>query len=181
MGSEPRATRLDAGIALAFLLLLLAFIALSWQKWPLITADSARELYVPFQILHGQLIYQDFYYLYGPVAPVLNSTLLALFGARLEVLYAASLLNLAAVMGLLYVLSRQLLGTWPSAAVVFVFFTHFALGRDIWGYAWPYAFAATYGVTLGLVTLIGLARFAATLRHRDLVLSGVAIGLSVVT
>jgi hypothetical protein len=35
----------------------------------MLTADSARELYVPFQIRHGEVIYRDFAYLYGPVAP----------------------------------------------------------------------------------------------------------------
>lgn len=175
------ADRRDGIVAFAFAVALALFIALSWQKWPLVTADSARELYVPFQMLHGQRIYEDFYYLYGPVAPVLNSALLATFGARLEVLYVASLLNLALILGLLYALARQLLGPWPSAAVIFVFFTHFALGRDIWGYAWPYAFAATYGVTLGLTLLLALARFMATGRWCWLVLGGVAMGLSVVT
>jgi hypothetical protein len=181
MGSDDEVTRRDGLVALAFAVAFAFFIALSWQKWPLVTADSARELYVPFQMLRGQRLYEDFYYLYGPVAPVLNSALLAAFGARLEVLYVASLLNLALIMGLLYALARQLLGPWPSAMVLFVFFTHFALGRDIWGYAWPYAFAATYGVTLGLTLLVALARFMATGRLRWLVVGGVAMGLSVVT
>lgn len=173
--------RLDGAIAVAFALLFAAFVAVSWAKWPLVTADSARELYVPFQLLHGQVLYRDFYYLYGPVAPVLNAGLLKLFGARLEVLYVASLLNLAAVMALLYTLARHLLRPWPAAAVLFVFFTHFALGRDIWGYVWPYAFAATYAVTLGLALLVALARFAETGHRRWLVMGSVALGLSVVT
>jgi hypothetical protein len=77
MGSRGGLDRRDGIVALAFAVAFAIFIALSWQKWPLVTADSARELYVPFQMLHGQRLYEDFYYLYGPVAPVLNSTLLA--------------------------------------------------------------------------------------------------------
>jgi hypothetical protein len=179
--SDPRLGKPDAWVAVAFAVLFAAFVAVSWQKWALLTADSARELYVPFQILHGKRIYEDFYYMYGPVAPVFNAGLLTVFGARLEVLYVASLLNLAAVMGLLYTLARHLLKPAPAAAALFLFFSHFALGRDIWGYAWPYAFAATYSVTLGLFMLVSLARFMATGRHGWLVAGGVAIGLSTVT
>lgn len=179
--SDLRLGKWDAWVAVAFALLFAAFVAVSWQKWALLTADSARELYVPFQILHGKRIYEDFYYMYGPVAAVFNAGLLKVFGARLEVLYVASLLNLAIVMGLLYTLARHLLKPLPAAAVLFLFFSHFALGRDIWGYAWPYAFAATYSVTFGLFMLVALARFMATGRHGWLVAGGVAIGLSTVT
>ncbi|MFP5501036.1 MAG: hypothetical protein ACLGIN_01015 [Candidatus Sericytochromatia bacterium] len=173
--------RLDGAIALAFALLLVAFAIVSWQKWPMLTADSARELYVPFRILKGEQIYQDFTYLYGPVAPTLNGWLLGLFGARLEVLYMAGLATLGAIMGLLYLVARQMLRPLPAAAVVFLFFTHFALGRDIAGYVWPYAFAATYGVLLGLVALFGLLRHLRSPHPGWLVLSGLAIGLSTVT
>lgn len=176
-----RATRQDAIILAAFGVLFALFVVVSWAKWPLLTADSARELYVPFQIRHGALIYQDFYYLYGPVAPYAQAGLLGIFGERLEVLYVASLAQLAVTMGLLYALSRQLLGPWPSAAVLFLFFTHFALGRDIWGYVWPYSFAATFGVTLGLLLLLSLLRYLANGRLGWLALGGAAIGLSVVT
>jgi hypothetical protein len=174
-------TRLDGAILAFFAVLFALFVAVSWQKWALVTADSARELYVPFQMLHGQVLYRDFYYLYGPVAPVFNTALLKLFGARLDVLFAASLTNLALVMALLYALARQVLKPLPAAAVLFVFFTHFALGRDIWGYAWPYAFAAAYAVTLGLGVLLALARFAATERLGWLMLAGALAGLSAVT
>lgn len=171
----------DLSVLAAFAALLLAFVALTWAKWPLITADSARELYVPFQIRHGAVIYRDFYYLYGPVAPYLQAGLLATFGERLEVLYAASVVQVAAIMGLLYVAARQVLPVFPAAAVLFLFFTHFALGRDIQGYLWPYAFAATYGVLFGLASLVALLRHAATGRAAWLAAAGVTVGLSVVT
>jgi hypothetical protein len=173
--------RADLFVALAFGLLLAVFIAISWQKWPLLTADSARELYVPFQIRHGAVIYRDFAYLYGPVAPYFQAGLLGVFGDRLEVLYIASLLSLAGTMTLLYTLARQVLSSVEAAVVLWIFFTHFALGQDIWGYVWPYAFAATDGVFLGLVVLVALARHARTGTRAWLGLAGLALGLSVMT
>lgn len=178
LASPRREDALVAGLALAALAL---FWAVSWGAWPLLTADSARELYVPFQIRHGALIYRDFAYLYGPVAPYLAAGLLALFGEHLQVLYVASALSLAATVGLLYTLARQVLPPWPSGAVLWIFLTHFALGQDIWGYMWPYAFAATDGVLEGLGLLVALVRHAKTGHRAWLVPAGVAMGLSLVT
>jgi hypothetical protein len=107
--------------------------------------------------------------------------LLWVFGDRLEVLYVASLLSLLGTLALLYTLARQVLSSAAAAVVLWIFFTHFALGQDIWGYVWPYAFAATDGVLLGLVVLLAFARHARTGTRAWLLLAGVAIGLSVVT
>jgi hypothetical protein len=178
---SSRIDRRDAAVLAGAALLLLAFVAATWARWPLVTADAARELYVPFHVRHGAVIYRDFLYLYGPVAPYWLAGLLAAFGEHLAVLYVAAAVQVAAIMGLLYVAARQVLGPWPSAAVLFLFFTHFALGRDIAGYMWPYAFAATYGVLFGLATLVALMRHAATGRLGWLALAGVAVGLSAVT
>lgn len=173
--------RADALVLGAFALALVAFLAVSWARWPMLTGDSARELYVPFQIRHGAMLYRDFYYLYGPVAPYVQVGLLGLFGERLEVLYVGSALVLATTMATLYALSRQVLGVGASAAVLWIFFSHFALGQDIWGYMWPYAFAATYGVLFGLGMLLALARHARGGGRGWLVLAGALLGLSLVT
>jgi hypothetical protein len=177
----PGPGRADAWVGLVFALLFLGFVAVSWAKWPLVTADSARELYVPFQLRHGAVIYRDFAYLYGPVAPCLQAGLLAAFGERLEVLYVASLVQLALIMGLLYALARQVLPWGPAAVVLWLFFGGFALGRDIWGYVWPYSFAATFGVLWGLGVLVACCRHAADGRRAWLVAAGLAAGLALVT
>ncbi|MEB3328740.1 MAG: hypothetical protein VKQ33_05865 [Candidatus Sericytochromatia bacterium] len=164
-----------------FLLGLVGFYAATWARWPLLTADSARELWVPFAVLQGATLYQDFHYLYGPVAPWTLAGLLAAFGERLEVLYVASWLQLAAIGSLLYGVARQLLPPRRSAVVLLLFVSHLALGRDLRGYVWPYAFAATFGVALGLTLLLALLRHRATGRHRWLAAAGLAWGWSLVT
>lgn len=164
-----------AGVAL------LTFLVLTWARWPMLTADSARELYVPFQVLHGAVVYRDFYYLYGPVAPWTLAGLLAVFGERLEVLFVAAGVQVAVVGALLYAVARQVLAPRPSAVVMALFLTHFALGRDLQGYIWPYAFAATFAVAFGLALLLALLRHAATGRRRWLLMAGAAWGLSLVT
>lgn len=160
---------------------ILAFVALTWGQWPMLTSDPARELYVPFHIRHGAVIYRDFLYLYGPVAPYLQAGLLTVFGDRLDVLYAASAVQLMAITGLLYAAARHVLSPRLALAVGGLFLTQYALGRDLNGYMWPYAFAATYGVLLGLATLVALLRHDATGRLGWLALAGAAAGLAMVT
>ena len=179
--APPAPSRADAVALAGLAALLAAFVALTWAKWPMVTADSARELYVPFQIRHGAVMYRDFQYLYGPVAPYFQAGLLWAFGERLAVLYAASALHLAAITGLLYGIARQVLPVRPAFAVAVLFLAQFALGRDLQGYMWPYAFAATYGVLLGLAQLLALLRHLRTGRAGWLVAAGLAAGLSAVT
>lgn len=182
LATEPSDLRRQDFLLLGLILLALAiFVALTWAQWPLLTADAARELYVPFQIKHGALIYRDFYYLYGPVAPYAWATLLHLFGEHLQVLYVASALHLATIVALLYAVSRQVLKPRASAAVVVLFLSHFALGRDLQGYMWPYAFAATFAVAWGLLLLLAVLRHFVTRRRRWLFVAGLAVGLSCVT
>lgn len=171
----------DLAVLAALLVPFLAFVALTWARWPLVTADSARELYVPFHVRHGATIYRDFIYMYGPVAPYLSAGLLAAFGERLEVLYLASALQVAAITGLLYAAARHVLPAVPAGFVGFLFLTHFVPGQDIRGYMWPYSFAATWGVLFGLGVLVALLRHHATGRGAWLALAGALAGLSAVT
>src|SRR5690242_2585043 len=47
----------------------------TWAHWGDFEVDCGRELYVPAEILRGKLIYRDFFYSYGPLAPYLCALL----------------------------------------------------------------------------------------------------------
>lgn len=56
---------------LAGLAISLAYI--SWGKWPDPLIDFGRELYLPWRITQGAVLFKDEMHLYGPLSPYLNS------------------------------------------------------------------------------------------------------------
>src|SRR5687768_5447393 len=67
----------------------------SWRKWPDPMIDFGRELYVPWQIVQGKVLYRDIASLFGPLSPYVNALWFKLFGVSLTTLIAANLAILA--------------------------------------------------------------------------------------
>jgi hypothetical protein len=49
----------------ALFALAIFFVATSWRKWPDPLIDFGRELYVPWRLSHGALLYHDVSEQYG--------------------------------------------------------------------------------------------------------------------
>ena len=166
------------------LLLLTAIVfailfAVSWQKWADLAIDSGREMNTPVRLLHGELIYSDVYYLYGPIAPYVNAALYRAFGTHLNTLYAAGTLASIAVLVLLFQLAEKVSGprsatltTW--AVIVFCVF------KRNGNYVFPYTYSAVYGTLLGVGVLAAEVRYIHRHRPGALTLAGVLAGLALI-
>jgi hypothetical protein len=145
--SDPSPVRWDAAMLkglFALLCLWAILFATTWGRWGDVTIDSGREIYVPWELLHGKTLYRDIQYPYGPLAPYLNSVLYQLIGVNLSVLYWAGSLSALARAILLYMIGSRIsysLAGWIAGAV--------ALGEAFvpgeFNYPLPYSFAAVYG------------------------------------
>ena len=65
---------------------MIAMLIFSWRCWCDPIADFGRELYVPWQIKQGKVLYHDIAYFNGPLSPYFNSILFRVFGASLMTL-----------------------------------------------------------------------------------------------
>ena len=63
-----------------------AMLWLSWAKWPDPLIDFGRELYVPWMLAGGKVLYRDLLYFRGPLSPYLNALWFVLFGTGLHTL-----------------------------------------------------------------------------------------------
>ena len=150
---RPLATFFLNGASLWILigLNLLLFVAFYGRFGDLIV-DCSREATVPWRILHGDLIYRDFNYEYGPLAPYFLALCYRLFGVHLLTLNLAGLAISSAVTLLIYALSRMFLGRLLSLGVgalfVFVFAFQYSSLYNIFTYVFPYTYAASLGVLL---------------------------------
>src|ERR1700722_19403727 len=99
--------------------LLIAAVAIvmliwSWGTWPDPLVDFGAQLYIPWRITAGQVLYRDIAWYNGPLSQYLNAGIFALFGVGLRTLVWANLVILALVLTLIYRLTLRVSG--PLAA-----------------------------------------------------------------
>lgn len=90
-----------AAFALLFLIGL-GMAWMSWRKWCDPFIDYGHQLYVPWQIAEGRVLYRDIPYLYGPFSVYFNSVLYRLFGVHLLTLALFDHLLLAVLVWLVF-------------------------------------------------------------------------------
>src|SRR5258708_1877643 len=83
--------------------------SVSWQKWVNITVDYGRELYTPWLISGGSVLYKDVASLYGPLPPYCNALLFKVFGVSIMTLAVFNAFIVAGITALIYaIIGRQL-------------------------------------------------------------------------
>ena len=94
------------------------FLATSWRKWPDPLVDFGRELYLPWRLANGAVLYRDVDDFYGPLSQYLNAGLFRWFGPGLMVLVTANLLVFAAIVVAIYFLFRRAWGRRRGRGII---------------------------------------------------------------
>lgn len=157
----------------------------SWRKWPDILVDFGHELYVPWQLSAGQVLYRDVAHFFGPLSPYFNAFLFKVFGVSFTVLFVANIVMLAAFVAFLYYFLRRISSPLTAfvccAVVIAVFaFPQYTLYGN-YNFITPYTHEATHGIFLSFAVLSQLSRFALDNRGRRLALAGILTGLVFLT
>ena len=167
--------------AMAFALLLFW----SWRKWPDPLVDFGRELYVPWQIGRGRVLYRDIASLFGPLSPYLNALWFRLFGPSLMTLAICNLAIFSAMLAGLYHLLRASTDRVTATAAGLTTLLLFGFSQYVetgnYNFVTPYSHEATHGMALSVALLACLYR---TLRTRSRIASataGLCFGLVLLT
>jgi 4-amino-4-deoxy-L-arabinose transferase-like glycosyltransferase len=152
----------------------------SWGRWTSAVADSGRELDLPARLAGGELLYRDVHYIYPPLSPYLNAFLYRVFGVHLDVLNASGIVCAALIIWLCYRVARRVLAP-ADAALAAGAVTVWCVFRPAGNLIAPYAFAALHGMIFALAALLTTLRYAETSRRRELIFTGLLIGLAAVT
>jgi hypothetical protein len=83
----------------------LLLVAISWNRWIEPFVDTGRELMVPWRVAHGEALYRDVRFYYGPLAPWIAAGVDLVAGRSL-----AARIALAAVIALLHLEALRRLG-----------------------------------------------------------------------
>jgi 4-amino-4-deoxy-L-arabinose transferase-like glycosyltransferase len=155
-------------------------LAASWRRWTSVVADSGRETDLPARLAGGELLYRDVHYIYPPLSPYLNAFLYRVFGVHLDVLNASGMVCAALVVWLCYRVARRVLSP-TDAALAAGAVTVWCVFRPAGNLIAPYAFAALHGMIFALAALLTTLGYADSGRRRELIVTGLLIGLAAVT
>ena len=156
-------------------------LAVSWRKWVDPVIDFGRELYLPWRISEGEVIYRDFDANYGPLSHYLHAGLFRLFGPGFSVLFSANLVIWGLICTVLYLLLRKAWGPLAafvgSATFVGVFSFNQLVGIANYTFAAPYSHEATHGFLLVLIAIWLWSAFIASPGSGRALSLGVCLGL----
>jgi hypothetical protein len=142
-----------AGVALA---------SVSWLRWSDLLIDSGRVHYVPWRLLHGDLLYRDLDHLFGPLSPYLHALLFGLFGTSVRTLAYFNLLVAALLAAGVLSIFGSSFGRWIGAACGLLFLSVFAFGHlsetGNYNFVGPYSPELTHSIALFFLLLPALAR-----------------------
>ena len=162
----------------------LAMLAWSWGTWPNPYVDFGRELYVPWRLAEGDVLYRDIAWFNGPLSAYWNALLFQSFGTSLRVLVFANLLAVVALVAILHALLRRTAGRLAAFVAVGLFLVLFAFNRvDAIGndnYLTPYSHEATHGLLLALAAWLAFALLHAR-PMRAAAVCGTLLGLVALT
>ena len=159
----------------------------TWLKLTDSIVDYGRELYVPWRLAEGDVLYRDIAYFNGPLSPYWNTLWFRLCGTGHHVLLTLNVV----LLGVFAVLMHRLLarlgsnlaaGFWLLFALPVFFFAH-NFGIANYNFISPYSHEMTHGLLLSIVALGISMRVdpAAPNQTQGLVGSGLFLGLVFLT
>jgi hypothetical protein len=163
----------------------IAMMYWTWGRWPDAVVDFGRELYTPWRLTEGEVLYRDLAYFNGPLSPYVNAVWFGLFGVSLRVLALANFAILGVLLAILYSLLMQV-GSRTSAFVgcltfvlIFGFSRYSIVGN--YNYICPYSHEMTHGLVLSLAAMFFIGRYARGGRLSDVAWCGLCSGLVFLT
>ncbi len=160
--------------------------ALTWGKWPDPIVDFGAQLYMPWRISTGAVLYRDLFYIGGgPFSQYFNALLFKIFGASFLTLALANMIFVGATLVLIYrrflAATNMFTATTVCLGIVLVFtFNEYTLTGN-YNYISPYAHEALHGLLLSLLTIALLSDWLTHLRLRYAMAAGFCSGLVFLT
>ncbi|HWP41211.1 MAG TPA: hypothetical protein VNL70_09815 [Tepidisphaeraceae bacterium] len=138
-------------------------LAWSWFGWPDPLVDFGRELYVPWQILSGQVLYRDIAYFNGPLSAYFNAMVFAVLGVSLRSIVIVNLMLLAVLTWMVWRLIVWIADRFAATVACIVLLTVFAFiqlgGIGNYNFVTPYSHELTHGLVLSFVAIMCFGEF----------------------
>ena len=164
---------------------MLAMLVWTWGGWADPLVDFGTQLFVPWRIVRGAVLYRDVAYYNGPLSSYLDAGVFKLIGVGMHRLEAMNFIVLVGLMAVIYRLTLRTAGRWAAVVGGVTIATVFAFGQGVGlgNYNWmtPYTTEVTHGVALGVLAIALLDRHLRTGQIRWAVLTGLVCGAVLLT
>ena len=169
-------------VAIAFVLA----AALTWRKWPDMLVDFGTQLYIPWRIVNGAVLYRDlFYFAGGPFSQYFNALLFKIFGVSFSTIIAANLTLTAAALFVIFRRFYQATDAWTATimglGIVFVFAFAEYTGIGNYSYISPYSHEAFHGLVLSIFAIALLCDWIGSGKIWRAIAAGFCTGLVFLT
>ncbi len=156
-------------------------MSVSWLKWPDLVVDFGAQVYIPWRLSEGEVLYKDIVYIYGPLSSYVHALLFKIFGPGIDVLIGFNVLVVTGLTVLIYFLFRKLANPLTGFFCAFAFLTLFAFGQYQGGgnynFICAYVYSLPHGVALSFLALFLFLKFLENPQFKYLGLSAVVTGL----
>lgn len=153
----------------------------TWGTWPDVLVDFGRELYAPWQLSQGQVLYRDLAWLNGPLSPYVNAFWFQLFGVGLRSIVIGNLLLVAALIWLIFRLVSRVGSQLSATLAALTFVLMFGFSVTNYNYLSPYSHELTHGGVLAFACLTSFAAYLESGSRRAIVSTGLTLGLVFLT
>ncbi|HEY8152081.1 MAG TPA: glycosyltransferase family 39 protein [Vicinamibacteria bacterium] len=157
----------------------------TWGRCADPQVDYGREVYVPWRLAEGDVLYRDVHSVFGPLSPYLNAAGFRLLGTSIRSLSLLSLAVLAAIAFLMWMLLRRITSQLAATVGVMLFLCVFAFSHTVragsFNFVAPYRHELTHGTLLSLLALLLASRHLECARAPALAACGAALGALALT
>ncbi len=158
----------------------------TWRKWGDILLDFGLQLYVPWKLSTGAVLYRDVAYLTGgPLSQYYHALLFRVFGISLLTIVVSNLVILLLLVALIYKSFYRISDAWTATLaglgllLVFAFAQYRSLGT--YNFVSPYSHELVHGLVLSIAVLWLLSRWLSSGKMAPAVLAGLGSGLVFLT
>jgi hypothetical protein len=158
----------------------------TWCKWGDMLVDFGVQLYLPWKLSTGAVLYRDVAYLTGgPLSQYYHAFLFRVFGVSLLTIIVSNLAILVLLVAMIYVFFYRISDAWTATMVglglvlVFAFGQYRSLGT--FNYISPYSHEIVHGVVLAVAVLWLLSRWLLEEKMAVVLLAGMGSGLVLLT
>jgi len=160
-------------------------LAKTWGTWCDVLVDFGVQLYVPWQLVAGTVLYRDIAHYTGPLSVYYNALAMKLLGVSLRSVVLANLPILIGIVAMVYALANRLAGrlcaTFSGVVVLTLFAFAHVTSIGNYNYVCPYEYDYTHGLALSLLAIWAIDRVIRGRGWGWAALAGTEVGLVFLT
>ena len=158
----------------------------TWRKWGEMLIDFGVQLYLPWKLSTGAVLYRDAAYLTGgPLSQYYHALLFRIFGVSLLTIVVSNLVLVVLLAALIYSCFSRVSDVWTGTMMGLAFVLVFAFGEyrslGVFNYVTPYSHEIVHGLVLSVAVLWLLSRWLLEEKIAPALLAGLGGGLVVLT